>query len=70
LLQKGGWFVFGNFSLQNPTRHGMELVGKWYLLHRSAEELIALCNAAGVPYESVEVDHESLGINLFCKIRK
>jgi len=69
-LKNGGWFVFGNFSPKNPTRNGMELVGKWYLLHRSANELIEICNAARVPYSKVEIDNESLGINLFCKIQK
>jgi len=69
-LRPGGWFVFGNFSPANPTRKGMELVGKWFLLHRTAEELIELVNDARVPYTRLEVDSESLGINLFCKIQK
>ncbi len=69
-LKQGGWFVFGNFSPQNPTRNGMELVGKWYLLHRTANDLIEICNRARVPYSKLEIDHESLGINLFCKIQK
>jgi extracellular factor (EF) 3-hydroxypalmitic acid methyl ester biosynthesis protein len=70
LLKEGGWFVFGNFSPRNPTRTGMELVGKWYLLHRSADQLLNLCSKAGVPFDMVEVEHEPLGINLFCKIQK
>lgn len=69
-LRPGGWFVFGNFSPQNPTRKGMELVGKWYLLHRTANELLEICNQAGIPYHTVEIENESLGINLFCRIKK
>jgi hypothetical protein len=48
----------------------MELVGKWFLFHRSANNLIEICNAAGIPYSKLEVESESLGINLFCKIKK
>jgi SAM-dependent methyltransferase len=69
-LKEGGRFIFGNFSPANPTRKGMELVSKWHLLHRTAEELIAICEESGVPYSSLEVESESLGINLFCKIKK
>jgi extracellular factor (EF) 3-hydroxypalmitic acid methyl ester biosynthesis protein len=69
-LKEGGLFVFGNFSPLNPTRKGMELVSKWHLLHRTADELIGICEESGVPYASLEVESETLGINLFCKIRK
>ena len=69
-LKKGGFLIFGNFSPKNPTRKGMELVSKWHLLHRTTDELIAICEESGVPYSSVDVESESLGINLFCRIGK
>jgi SAM-dependent methyltransferase len=69
-LKEGGLFVFGNFGPENPTRKGMELVSRWNLLHRTADELIAICEDAGVAYSSLSVESEPLGINLFCKIKK
>jgi extracellular factor (EF) 3-hydroxypalmitic acid methyl ester biosynthesis protein len=69
-LKEGGQIVFGNFSPSNPTRKGMELVSKWHLLHRTADELVEICEESGVPYTSLEVESETLGINLFCKIMK
>jgi len=70
LLKPGGQFIFGNFSPKNPTRTGMELIGQWYLIHRSAHELVALCEEAGVEYASVQVENEPLGVNLFCVLTK
>lgn len=69
-LKDGGKFIFGNFSPKNPIRNGMELVGQWHLIHRSAHELIQIGEAAGIPYTSLEVEAEELGINLFCIITK
>ncbi len=69
-LKEGGLLVFGNFSPQNPTRKGMELVSKWTLLHRTANELVKICEESGVPYSSLDVESETLGINLFCRISK
>ncbi|HDQ44328.1 MAG TPA: class I SAM-dependent methyltransferase [bacterium] len=69
-LGDGGKIIFGNFSPLNPTRKGMELVGQWHLIHRSAHELIGICEEANVPYASLEVESEELGINLFCIITK
>jgi extracellular factor (EF) 3-hydroxypalmitic acid methyl ester biosynthesis protein len=69
-VKPGGLFVFGNFSPENPTRRGMELVSRWNLLHRSANQLIGICRESGIDCRSVEVESESLGINLFCRIGK
>ncbi len=69
-LKKGGQIIFGNFSPKNPTRRGMELVGKWYLIHRSAQQLIAMTRNAGLEFSEIEVESEPMGINLFCIIKK
>ena len=69
-LKDGGKIIFGNFSPRNPTRKGMELVGKWYLIHRTADDLISLCKKAEIPFSEIEIESEPLGINLFCVIRK
>jgi len=69
-LKDDGQIIFGNFSPQNPTRNGMELVVKWYLIHRTADDLIKLARAAKIPFSELEVESESLGVNLFCIIKK
>lgn len=69
-LKDDGQMIFGNFSPDNPTKTGMELVGHWKLIHRSAHELIDIVNQAKVDYSSLEIEAEDLGINLFCVIRK
>ena len=70
LLKEGGQIIFGNFSPENPTRKGMELIGKWYLIHRTANELIRLVRSSKLPFHELEVESEVLGINLFCVITK
>ncbi len=69
-LNDGGRIVFGNFHPRNPTRVPMELCGRWYLIHRTEEELLDLAISSGIPAECVSIEQESLGINLFCHIRK
>ncbi len=69
-LKEDGQIIFGNFGPDNPSRKTMEMVGQWNLIHRSAEELISLCEQAGLPFSEVKVESEPLGINLFCIIRK
>lgn len=76
LLQKfmswtkpGGEVVIGNFGDHNPTRNYMELIGEWYLHHRSAEELITMAYEAGARREAVSVRQEEEGVNLFLHVR-
>ena len=70
ILCPGGSITFGNFSPENPTRNGMELVGKWFLIHRSAEELLDIAQNAGIPYSRIDIESEPEGVNLFCTITK
>ena len=69
-LKENGQIIFGNCSPSNPTRNGMELVVKWYLIHRSASDLIDICKRANIPFSEIEVESEPLGVNLFCIIKK
>lgn len=67
----GGWVVVGNFSLENPSRSYMEILGDWHLVHRSPEDLRDLAASAGLPEDSITVESEDLGVNLFlCAQRK
>lgn len=65
----GGEVIIGNFSVQNPSRNYMELIGDWYLHHRSEEELINLAIRAGAKRQNILVGKELEGVNLFLHVR-
>jgi len=67
-LKTNGQMVIGNFSTENPTQRVMEVIGEWFLNHRSSQHLKRLANEAGIADELIYVDKEPLGINLFLKI--
>ncbi len=64
-LRQEGKMIIGNFSENNPSQYIMELIGDWYLNHRSPELLTTLGVAAGFEWENIDVEQEELGINLF-----
>ncbi|MES2775795.1 MAG: class I SAM-dependent methyltransferase [Bacteroidota bacterium] len=64
----GGEIIIGNFSNQNPSRSYMELIGDWFLQHRSEDDLIQLALEAGVCRENIRVGAEMEGVNLFLHI--
>jgi len=61
----GGEIIIGNFGLENPSRSCMELVGDWYLQHRSTERLIEMAVEAGIQQGNIYVGSEQEGVNLF-----
>lgn len=65
----GGEVIIGNFSDQNPTQGFMELIGEWYLHHRSEAALINMAVAAGAARSAVRVGSEAEGVNLFLHIK-
>ena len=60
--------IIGNFSTENPTQRVMEVIGEWYLNHRSREHLKRLAKDAGISDQFIDVDKEPLGINLFLRV--
>ncbi len=64
-LSQDGKMIIGNFSENNPSQYIMELIGDWYLNHRSPELLTSLGVAAGFDWANIDVEQEELGINLF-----
>ena len=64
----GGEVIIGNFSNKNPSRAYMELVGDWFLQHRSAEKLRTLAIAAGATDNNITIGEEAEGVNLFLHI--
>ncbi|MBK7761868.1 MAG: class I SAM-dependent methyltransferase [Bacteroidetes bacterium] len=64
----GGEVIIGNFSTQNPSRNYMELIGDWFLEHRSKDHLINLALEAGAEQKNIRVGSEMEGVNLFLHI--
>ena len=64
-LNENGKMIIGNFSENNPSQYCMELIGDWYLNHRSPALLTELGVAAGFDLNNTKVEQEELGINLF-----
>ena len=69
-LNPGGEMIIGNFASGNPSRKIMEILGDWFLVHRSPDELKNFALQAGIPPSKIEVASEPLGINLFLRLRK
>jgi SAM-dependent methyltransferase len=69
-LKDDGEMIIGNFNVENPSRRSMEIMGDWFLYHRSAEELKQFALQAGIEESKIDVIQEPLGINLFLKIKK
>lgn len=62
-----GKVVIGNFSTLNPSRDYMEC-GEWFLFHRDINELKKLARQVGVDPDSISIDSESTGVNLFMTV--
>ena len=69
-LVPGGLVAVGNVAAHNPSRWVMEYFAEWFLIHRTADDLVRLASEVAATAESVEVDAEPSGINLFLRIRR
>jgi len=69
-LNEGGVLVVGNFSDYNPSRGVMEILGQWYMHHRSEQDLIQLALDIGIPLEKISLGHEETKVNLFLHLHK
>ncbi|NCC73711.1 MAG: class I SAM-dependent methyltransferase [Sphingobacteriia bacterium] len=70
LVKPGGEMIIGNFNVENPSRKIMEVLGDWFLYHRSADDLLYFALQSGIPIENISVVAEPLGINLFLRLTK
>lgn len=62
LLAPGGTFFFTNIAEGNPYRPLIEYFGDWTLLERSEADLLACCDAAGIPRANVSMRREETGL--------
>jgi extracellular factor (EF) 3-hydroxypalmitic acid methyl ester biosynthesis protein len=69
-LKPGGEMIIGNFNVENPSRRIMEILGDWFLYHRSEEELKRFAHQADIEASAINVLAEPLGINLFLQIKR
>ncbi|MDB4965231.1 MAG: SAM-dependent methyltransferase [Myxococcales bacterium] len=69
-LVPGGLVAVGNVASNNPSRWVMEYFAEWFLIHRSPADLLRLSSEIAKTAESVDVDAEATGINLFLRIRR
>ncbi|MEZ4226389.1 MAG: hypothetical protein R3B13_35920 [Polyangiaceae bacterium] len=69
-LVDGGSLYVGNVAAHNPTRHFMEYCLDWFLIHRSPEDLIEFASALTPTPNSMDVESEPLGVNLFLHVTK
>ena len=69
-LEDEGEMIIGNFNVENPSRRIMEILGDWFLYHRSKDELYYFAHQAGIPANKTEIISEPLGINLFLRVSK
>jgi SAM-dependent methyltransferase len=67
-VSTGGEVAVGNFSEFNASRDYMELMGDWYLEHRSEAKLRELAEKAGAGTRQVDVRWEPEGVNLFVHV--
>jgi len=68
-VRPGGEMLIGNFSPNNIARDYMEVIGEWFLHHRTAEQLLELAEQAGLEYRHIQVDG-SRRVNLFLRVRR
>jgi len=69
-VKPGGLLALGNINTTNPHKTEMEILGQWYLHHRSEEQLRNLVIDAGVDEELVSVHCEPTTVNIFAHARK
>jgi extracellular factor (EF) 3-hydroxypalmitic acid methyl ester biosynthesis protein len=69
-LVPGATLAVGNVATGNPSRWAMEYFSEWFLMHRTARELVTLSRSLAPLPSSVCVESEPLGINLFLVIER
>ena len=69
-MSENGEIIIGNFNqANNPSRNYMEIIGEWYLNHRTDEELMSLAIKAGFNKENIRVGSENENVNLFLHLK-
>lgn len=67
-LTPGGSEIIGNFGTENPSRVYMEIFGRLFLLHRTAEDLRAVAAGAGFAGNRTEITADDTGLNFMMRV--
>lgn len=69
MLEPGGFLIATNVNTTNPSRHGMEYLLDWHLIHRNPRQLSALLPEQAHS-EAARVKSDETGVNLYIEVRK
>lgn len=70
-LKPNGEIVVGNFNEDhNPSRNYMEVLGDWFLYHRTSSKLLQLGVESGYGLQNIQIGREEENVNLFMHLRK
>jgi SAM-dependent methyltransferase len=70
LLQPGGVFFFTNIARGNPYRPLIEYFGDWFLIERSEDDVVRLCQSAGIPRDAISITREETGLTLLIETHR
>lgn len=70
LLEPGGTFFFTNIARGNPYRVLIEYFGDWFLLERSEDDVLRLCDLAGIPRKNIAMRREETGLAVIVELTK
>lgn len=70
MLKPGGRFFFTNIVTGHAYRACMEYLVNWALIERSRDEVVRLCEAAGVARERVHVQTDDTGLALLVTVER
>lgn len=70
LLKRGGRFFFTNIVAGHGYRGCMEHVVNWQLQERSSNDILRLCDAAGVAAPRVEITTDETGLALLITVQR
>jgi len=57
-LDKGGSMLVGNFAPECQSQWSLEAFYDWFLIYRSEEDCLKLCEAAGIPFERIRLERD------------
>ena len=62
LLGPGGKVLFTNIGRGNAYQPWIEYMADWFLIHRSADDVLTLCDAAGFSTGVTTIDKDRTGL--------
>jgi hypothetical protein len=70
LLRAGGQLLFTNISAGNAYQPWIEYMADWFPIHRSADDVRALCGAAGLSDTATTNELDRAGVTLIVKCQQ